>query len=161
VFIGELDLPTINNMEVLAIIETNIDDQNPEIYDYVSNRLFSSGALDVTLFPIYMKKNRPATMLQVLCKIGDIEKLSEILFSETTTIGIRQYLTHRYSLNRVIQTIETPYGDARVKIADLGFGNKKISPEYEDCKALAARSGIPLRKIYDLVKSLGEAKYSS
>ena len=161
VFIGEVDLPSVNNTEVLSVIESNIDDQNPEFYEYVTNRLFSAGALDVTLIPIYMKKNRPATMVQVLCRIPDTEKLSEILFSETTTLGIRQHLINRSYLNREIKTIETPYGSARIKIAYMRSGDKKITPEYEDCKILATNSGLPLRNIYDIVKTIGEKEYSS
>lgn len=146
--IGELEGSPIGTAEPLIALETNIDDLNPEIYDHVTSLLFTAGALDVTLSPIQMKKNRPGTRVQVLCRPGDGETLSEILFSETSTLGIRKQNLERLSLARSIQPVETPYGTVRVKVAQLREDQVKYAPEYEDCRRLAGESGVPLREIY-------------
>jgi len=134
--------------ETLAMLETNIDDLNPEIYDYVMARLFDAGALDVFLSPIHMKKNRPATLLRVLCRPDDADALMSILFAETSTLGVRQQWATRHCLARTTHLVETPYGPVRVKVAELGEGRVKAAPEYEDCRRLAAASGAPLREVY-------------
>jgi len=134
--------------ETLTLLETNIDDLNPEIYDYVMARLFDAGALDVFLFPIQMKKNRPATLLRLLCRPHDADILMAILFAETTTLGVRQESVTRHCLARAIHTVETPYGPVRVKVATWGDGWVKSAPEYEDCRRLAESSGVPLREVY-------------
>jgi uncharacterized protein (TIGR00299 family) protein len=135
-------------IETLALLETNIDDQNPEIYDYVMTRLFEAGALDVFLAPIQMKKNRPATLLRVLCRPEQADVLMAILFAETSSLGVRQQSILRHCLARSSQTVETPYGPVRVKVAFWGEGQVKAAPEYEDCRHLAEASGVPLREIY-------------
>src|SRR6185503_14119302 len=94
--------------ETLSLLETNIDDLNPEIYEYVMARLFDTGALDVFLAPIQMKKNRPATLLRVLCRPNDADTLMAILFAETSTLGVRQQTILRHCLARSSQTVETP-----------------------------------------------------
>ena len=130
------------------LLETNIDDLNPEIYDHVMEKLFAAGALDVYLTPIQMKKNRPGTQLSVLCQEQESLKAREILFMETTTLGVRETNLRRHSLKREIQKVETPWGKVRVKIAHLPNGEKKAAPEYDDCRKLAAETEIPLREIY-------------
>jgi hypothetical protein len=135
-------------IEALILLETNIDNQNPEFYEYTMQRLFQAGALDVYFSDIQMKKNRPATMLHVLCRPGDAETLSVILFAETSTLGIRQHMVTRKALPRAIRTVETPYGPVRIKIAWWADGQAKIAPEYEDCRRLAEQHGIPIREIY-------------
>jgi len=147
-FIGEHG--TISGIQtgMLVLLETNIDDLNPEIYAHVMEMLFSAGALDVYLTPIHMKKNRPATQLSVLCQEQDSFKMHEILFLETTTLGIREMSIRRHSLKREIQKVETPWGTVRVKIAHLPNNKIKAAPEFEDCRKLAAESNIPLREIY-------------
>jgi hypothetical protein len=135
-------------IETLTLLETNIDDQNPEIYDYVMARLFEAGALDVFLAPIQMKKNRPATLLRVLCRPEQADALMAILFAETSSLGVRQQSILRYCLARSSQTVETPYGPVRVKVAAWGEGQVKAAPEYEDCRRLAESNGVPLREIY-------------
>jgi uncharacterized protein (TIGR00299 family) protein len=152
VLIGELSAP--GELKRLAVLETNLDDLNPEIISYVVNRLFEAGALDVSLHPIQMKKNRPGTQIQVLSEISDADDHRSILFKETTTLGIRQYLVDRYCLSRVIQEIDTPYGPIRIKIADTGGSQLKISPEYEDCARLANKHQVPLQQIYREAVSL-------
>jgi len=148
---GTKDHPII---ETLIKLETNIDDLNPEIYEYVMTRLLEAGALDVWLSPIQMKKNRPGILLQVLSRPKDAELLTSILFSETTTLGVRKQFVERLSMPRTIQTIETPYGKVRIKIAQFQDGSIKFSPEYEDCKTLAETNNIPLIDIYKMAETL-------
>ncbi len=133
--------------ETLAVLETNIDDLNPETYDYVMGRLFAAGALDVFLAPIQMKKNRPATLLSVLCRPAAAGELSEILFAETSTLGVRRHNVERTCLPREIRTVDTPYGSVRVKSATFG-STLKAAPEYEDCRRAAEAHGVPLREVY-------------
>ena len=148
VLVGELDTATQESPERLMILETNLDDLNPEIYPYVIDCLFASGALDVTLTPIQMKKNRPGTLLKVLCQPHSSEKMRSIIFQETTTLGVRQYQIDRYTLPRKIETVSTSYGKIRVKVAETDAGIQKISPEYEDCRIAAEKNQVPITQIY-------------
>lgn len=132
----------------LSLLETNLDDLNPEFCGYVMERLFAAGALDVFYTPIQMKKNRPATLVSVLCEPEQVEALRGILFAETSTLGIREQSVARHALPRRSETVETPYGPVRVKIAAWGEGQSKVAPEYEDCRRLAEERGIPLREVY-------------
>ncbi len=152
--IGTLQKDNHPIIETLIKLETNIDDLNPEIYEYVMTRLLEAGALDVWLSPIQMKKNRPGILLQVLSRPKDAELLTSILFSETTTLGVRKQFVERLSMPRTIQTIETPYGKVRIKIAQFQDGSIKFSPEYEDCKTLAETNNIPLIDIYKMAETL-------
>jgi hypothetical protein len=146
VLVGEA-VATGPMVESLAVLETNIDDLNPETYDYVMARLFAAGALDVFLTPIQMKKNRPATLLSALCRPASVDALSEILFAETSTLGIRRHDVTRACLPREIRTVDTPYGPIRVKVATWG-DRSKAAPEYEDCRRAAEAHGVPLREVY-------------
>jgi uncharacterized protein (TIGR00299 family) protein len=143
--------------QALALLETNVDDLNPEIYEYVMARLFEAGALDVFLSPIQMKKNRPATLLRVLCRPDKTEALISILFAETSTLGVRQQLVTRHCLARTTHTVETPYGPVRVKLAEWGDNQVKAAPEYDDCRQLAEAKGIPLREVYRAAERAAEA----
>jgi uncharacterized protein (TIGR00299 family) protein len=148
VLIGESPAPAgVMQTETLAVLESNIDDLNPETYDYVMARLFKAGALDVFLMPVQMKKNRPATLISVLCRPAAVEALSAILFSETSTLGIRRQDVMRTRLPREIRSVDTPYGRIRVKIAQW-HGGVKVAPEYEDCRHAAETHGAPLRDVY-------------
>jgi len=148
VLIGEITSAESATLNRLAVLETNLDDLNPEIYPYVIESLFSAGALDVTLSPVQMKKNRPGTQIQVLCEPVEVDAMRSILFQETTTLGIKQIMVDRYALPRTIQEVETPYGKIRVKIAKISPDIKKISPEFEDCRKAAQKHGIPITQIY-------------
>ncbi len=150
--VGEQSPPGEAVTETLAVLETNVDDLNPEIYDYVMARLFEAGALDVFLSPIQMKKNRPATLLRVICRPDDAQTLTAILFAETSTLGVRQQTVARYALPRAMHSVETPYGPVRVKVARWA-GGRKASPEYEDCRRLAELHGVPLRQVYRAAES--------
>jgi uncharacterized protein (DUF111 family) len=155
-FLGDQPVPQDAITETLMMLETNIDDLNPEIYDYVMARLFDAGGLDVFLFPIQMKKNRPGTLLRALCRPGDTDALISVLFTETSTLGVRQQLVTRQCLARTIHTVETPYGPVRVKVARWGKTQTKAAPEYDDCRKLAEASGTPLREVYQAAKRAAE-----
>ncbi|MEJ2264284.1 MAG: nickel pincer cofactor biosynthesis protein LarC [Anaerolineales bacterium] len=146
--LGEQAVPNSATRETLVTLETNIDDLNPQTYEYVMARLLEAGALDVTLSPLQMKKERPGTQLWVLCRPGDADRMAKIIFTETSTLGIRKQQVERLSLARSIETVETPYGTIRVKIAELGGGQVKIAPEYEDCRRLAQEQQVPLGKVF-------------
>jgi uncharacterized protein (TIGR00299 family) protein len=137
--------------EDMVVIETNIDDMNPEFYDYVFDRLFAAGARDVSLSPIQMKKNRPGTLLRVIAETRDREKLAGILFGETSTIGIRYYPISRLTLKRASGIVKTRYGKIRVKIIEEPDGTKRASPEYDDLKRIAASKNIPLKILHEEV----------
>jgi pyridinium-3,5-bisthiocarboxylic acid mononucleotide nickel chelatase len=135
----------------VEIIETSIDDMNPELFGYLMERLFEDGALDVCWIPIYMKKNRPATMLQVLCKHDRRDILIHRILSETTTLGVRYYESGRRLLWRDQLVIETSYGKITVKRVKDPQGNIRIIPEYEVCQKIARQQDVPLRIVYDTV----------
>ncbi len=131
------------------ILEANIDDANPQILGYTMDRLFAAGALDVTLQPIQMKKNRPGTLLSVIAKPEDTDALAAIILSETTTIGLRITTAERLVAARRFLNVETPWGDVRMKITAQG-----ATPEYDDCRALAEAKGVPLKDV------LAQAQYA-
>lgn len=147
ILVGEMEGEV--QAEELLVLETNIDDLNPEFYEYVMERLFAAGARDVFLLPIQMKKNRPGVLLWVLGDVADREKLTALIFSETSTLGIRSYPVTRVALRRAHQEVSTPYGLVRVKLAYGPGGQVHLAPEYEDCKRLARERQVPLKVIYD------------
>lgn len=134
--------------EVQWMLETNIDDMNPEIYEYVEEKLFAHGALDVYKTPIIMKKARPAVKLSVLASEDKVDKLQEVIFLETSAIGLRRYAVEKSMLWRKSTEIETKYGMVRVKCSYLDGRLLKYKAEYEDCKRLATENKVPLRQIY-------------
>lgn len=135
----------------MVVLETNIDDMNPEIYDYVLDRLFAAGARDVSLSPIQMKKNRPGTLLRIIGESSTRDRLAEIIFKETSTIGIRYYPVKRLVLKRVPLRLKTRFGSVWVKMIEEPDGEKRIVPEYEELKRLAEVKRIPLKWLYDEV----------
>lgn len=142
----------------ITVIESNIDDMNPQFYDHIMNRLFKGGALDVFLTPIIMKKNRPAVKITVLSDNKGADKLANILLNETTSFGVRIYKTERIKLEREIKIIKTKYGNVKVKIGKRNTKIIKVVPEYEDCKRIAEEKGIPIKQVYEKVKSATEQK---
>jgi hypothetical protein len=140
----------------LVCLESNIDNMNPEVYAYLSERLCDAGAMDVSLIPIYMKKNRPGTLVTVLCSDEISEKLLEIILSETTTLGARKYTVSRYSVERYIAQISTPYGDINVKFSKKGEKSWNYAPEYEDCRRLASQLHIPILEVYRAAENAAE-----
>ncbi|MEW5924401.1 MAG: nickel pincer cofactor biosynthesis protein LarC [Candidatus Zixiibacteriota bacterium] len=155
VMIGEV-VESDYETDTVTIVETNIDDMNPEFYEYVSEKLLKLGALDVYTSPIYMKKSRPATLLSVIVDNDKIDNILSVIFSETTTIGVRMHHAERMKLHREIVTASTKYGDVRVKISKYKDQVKNIAPEYDDCKKIAAEKNIPLKDIYDAAKKAVE-----
>jgi len=139
--------------EDITIVETNIDDCPSEILAYTMEKLLRNGANDVFFTPVYMKKNRPAIKLTVLCKKDLTEKLAKIIFNETTTIGLRIREEKRICLERKAEIAKTVYGDLKVKEVEFD-GEKRRMPEYEDAKKLAESSGVPLYKIYESLKGV-------
>jgi len=139
----------------VVIMEANIDDMIPEIYDYLMERLLEKGALDVFFSPIQMKKNRPGVLVRVICHPEKKGELTTTIFQESTSAGIRYYHAHRIKLPREIKEITTPYGKLSVKVFKGGEGEYYSSPEYEECKKIAKKHGIPLKKVYlELTKLL-------
>ncbi len=134
----------------ISILETNIDNMSPEIMGYTMEKLLDSGALDVYYTPIYMKKSRPSAMLTVLVKCGEEKKISDIIFSETSTLGIRISHSQRFCMDRELVKVNTQYGDVRVKVANIG-DIMKFAPEYEDCRSIALKTGMPIKEVYELV----------
>lgn len=133
-------------------MEVNLDDIPGEWLGYVMDLLFAEGANDVFYTPIYMKKNRPGTMLQLLCPHEKTEAMKEILFRETTTLGIRYYPLTVHRLERAFETVITEWGPVAVKKGVYGGEVVQWAPEYEDCKRIAAEHGIPLKRVYDAVR---------
>lgn len=132
----------------LSVLECNIDDMNPERYDYVLERLFAAGALDAWLAPVLMKKNRPGTLLSALCAPVLAPALTELLLAETTTLGVRRQAVWRTALLRDTTRIQTRYGDVVVKTAYRHGRPLRCKPEYEDCKRLALEHGVPIHAVY-------------
>ena len=127
----------------VAVIEANIDDSSPQVLGYAMERLLEAGALDVTLEYVLMKKSRPGTLVRVIAKPEDRELLAQMMFAETSTLGLRIYPAERRVQARRILEVETIHGNVRIKIA----GDGSFAPEYEDCRKLALRSGVPLKQI--------------
>lgn len=136
-----------NAAETLLVLECNLDDMNPEILPYVLEKLLSAGALDAWLQPIVMKKGRPAQMLKVLCREESQPVLQKIIFTETTTLGIRSYPVQRTALARSWKKVSTPWGEVRVKEGMLDGQMVNAAPEFEDCRQIAEKSGQPLKAV--------------
>ena len=141
-----------------VLIETNIDDMNPEFYDYIMEQLFSQGALDVFLTPIQMKKNRPAHMLSIIVYEQDLKEILEVLFSESTTLGVRIREIKRLRLAQQNFIAETKYGKIRIKVGIFKREIKNIAPEYEDCKKMAKQHQVPLKEVYEEAKKVAYDK---
>jgi len=137
-----------------TLIESNIDDMNPEFYDYIMDRLFLLGALDVFLTPIRMKKNRPAHMLSIIVYKQNLKEILEVLFSESTTLGVRIREVKRLRLAQKNFITETKYGKIRVKVGMFKGEIKNIAPEYENCKKIAKQHQIPLKEVYEEAKKI-------
>jgi uncharacterized protein (TIGR00299 family) protein len=148
VWLGESTQEEGIRSEALVSLETNIDDTNPQVYDHLTERLFDAGALDVTLTPIVMKKQRPAVTLSVLAAPGDAPHLRTILFREGVTLGVRETLVQRHCLPREVVSVQTPYGDVRVKVAQYEGEIVRAAPEYDDCQAAASANGVPLLEVF-------------
>jgi pyridinium-3,5-bisthiocarboxylic acid mononucleotide nickel chelatase len=139
----------------VVVVETNLDDVTGEVIGHCSQRLWEEGALDVYTTPIYMKKNRPATKLTVLCKSQDVERIETRIFQETSTLGIRRWTADRHVLHRDAAEETTAWGPVKGKRVVLPDGASRFFPEYEDCRRLADQHKIPLQSVVDAAKRLG------
>lgn len=140
-----------------VLLETNIDDMNPELYEYVLERLFAAGAQDAWVTPIVMKRGRPAATLTVLCDPDDEQTLRSVLFRETTTLGIRRRATEKWTVPRESITVEVAGATVRVKIARSPDGVLGAAPEYVDCAQVARDTGIPLKDVYAMAAEAARA----
>jgi len=133
--------------EEIAVIEANLDDMNPQIYGYFLEKALAAGALDVYTTPVLMKKNRPGTLLTVLCKPQDTNALMSLIFAETTTFGARTYRAQRRVLPREWVSVATEYGDVRIKMSRVNGRILHVAPEYDDCRKLAVEKNVPLQRV--------------
>ncbi|MHB8630013.1 MAG: nickel pincer cofactor biosynthesis protein LarC [Aggregatilineales bacterium] len=134
--------------ESLMVLACNIDDMNPQWYGPLVQSLLDANALDVWLTPVQMKKNRPATVVEVLCRELHSDSLRDLLLQHTTTLGVRQYTVTRYSLDRHSETVQTIYGPVRIKVANLPDGSQKAAPEHDDCVLCAHEYGVSVREVW-------------
>jgi uncharacterized protein (TIGR00299 family) protein len=160
IIIGDIEEKSIENIEDIYLLETNIDDVTPQVCGFLMQKLFDAGALDVLYIPVYMKKNRPGVLLKVICRDNKISAMKEIVFNETTTLGIRLKKTKRIFLARKVIKIKLWGKTIRVKVADKHAGGITIIPEYEDCLKIAEDKNISLMKVIDKARSNAEEKYN-
>jgi uncharacterized protein (TIGR00299 family) protein len=133
--------------ETITVLEANLDDLNPQVFGYVMDRLLDEGAVDAFGMPVQMKKNRPGMLLTVLCKPEDASKLTHLIFTETTTLGVRRRDETRRTLARRWEQVRTQWGDVRIKIASMNGTVTNYAPEYEDCRQIAAEHHVPLKTV--------------
>ena len=133
--------------ETVTVLEANLDDMSPQVFGYVMDRLLEEGALDAFAMPVQMKKNRPGTLLTVLCKPEDAGRLTQLLFCETTTLGVRRREESRQTLARRWENVRTQWGEVRIKIASMNGTVTNYAPEYEDCRRIAAEHRVPLKTV--------------
>ncbi len=151
VLIGETEVSDAAS-ERLWMIETNLDDASPQIIGHVMERVFELGALDCYFTPVQMKKNRPGVMVSVLCGAEGKEAVMKLLFTETTTLGVRSYEVERRALGRSVVTVETPYGPISVKVAYLNGRVVNEMPEFEQCRMAAIRADVPLKVVEEAAR---------
>jgi pyridinium-3,5-bisthiocarboxylic acid mononucleotide nickel chelatase len=146
--------------EIVVVLEANLDDLNPQVFGYVVDRLLEEGALDVFSMPVQMKKNRPGSLLTVLCKPEDAARMSQLIFAETTTLGVRRRDEVREVLSRRWENVRTPWGEVRIKIGSMNGAVTNYAPEYEDCRRIAAEHRVPLKTVMQEATRifLGESK---
>ena len=145
--VGETDTGLLS--DEIWILETNLDDVTGEVVAYCTSRLLEAGALDVYTTPIHMKKNRPGIKLTVLCDQPQILELEALMLSETTALGVRRWAASRHKLKRDPGQVDTRWGKIEGKLATLGDGSVRFSPEYESCRKIAIAQGVPLQEVYD------------
>jgi pyridinium-3,5-bisthiocarboxylic acid mononucleotide nickel chelatase len=133
--------------QTITVLEANLDDLNPQVFGYVLDRLLEEGALDAFALPVQMKKNRPGTLLTVLCKPEDASKLTQLIFTETSTLGVRRREEVRQTLARRWESVHTAWGEVRIKIASMNGTVTNYAPEYEDCRRIAAEHRVPLKTV--------------
>jgi len=145
--VGEGTRSTETAPEMVSVIEANLDDLNPQVFGYVMDRLFTEGALDVFGTPVQMKKGRPGMVLTVLARPEQVSQMTKIIFAETTTLGVRMREERRQVLQRRSASVQTQWGEVRMKIANMNGTITNYAPEYEDCRRIAEEKGIPLKSV--------------
>jgi uncharacterized protein (DUF111 family) len=135
--------------DTITVLETNLDDINAEILGHFVDKALADGALDVFHTAIQMKKNRPGVLLTLLCAQADADRFSELMLRETSAFGVRRYAAERRKLQRELVTVQTPHGGVTVKVGRLDGKVLQAAPEFESCRKLAAKAGVPLREVYD------------
>jgi hypothetical protein len=135
----------------VVVVETVIDDMNPEIFGFVMERLFAEGALDVVMIPVQMKKNRPGILLQALCARARLTEVTQCILAETTSLGVRYHEAGRFMLEREVVTVETSYGSVAVKRVRDPAGAERLVPEFEVCKRIALEKKVPILTVYDTI----------
>lgn len=148
VFLGETNEDHTQGHRAV-FLEANIDDMNPEFYDHISDNLFRAGAADVFFTQIIMKKGRPGVILNVICEKGSENKLKEVIFTESTTIGMRSFEFNKDTLVREICKVNTIYGEVTVKRSFYGGKQVSVKPEYEECRKIASERNIPVKEVYN------------
>jgi pyridinium-3,5-bisthiocarboxylic acid mononucleotide nickel chelatase len=159
IMVGEsLEVSGAEFDEEVRVIEANLDDLNPQVYGYFVERALAAGALDVFTTPIQMKKGRPGTLLTLLCKPDRAKELMDLVFVETTTFGLRSYTAQRRVLPREWESVQTRFGEVRLKVARVKGKVLQVSPEYEDCRKLAEEKKVALREVMEEAMRQGLAK---
>ena len=153
VFLGEIVSKPETGHNALQL-ECNIDDMNPEFFEFISERLFKAGASDVFLSNIIMKKSRPGIVLNVICETGSADSLKGIIFTESSSLGIRSFLFNKDTLTRKFESIPTIYGDVKVKRSYYQEKEVSCKPEYDDCKRIAEEKSIPLKEVYNNIMAV-------
>lgn len=149
VMIGEIqEQANDSTPQTVTILETNIDDQSPETFELLMERGLAAGALDIFFTPTQMKKNRPGTLVTVLCVPDTAERMADLIFRETGTFGIRMREQKRFTLERSWETVTTPFGDIRLKVGRRHGEVMTVAPEYEDCKRAALAHDVPVQRVY-------------
>jgi len=148
--VGDMEAPARNYLsDRVAVLEANIDDMSPQIYDHLVSKALEAGALDVYFASVQMKKNRPGTLLTLVCPPDRVEAFADLLFRETTSIGLRWRVEDRLKLHRKIREVSTSYGTIRVKASGEGERLLSVTPEYEDCRRAACEKGVPLKEVME------------
>lgn len=142
-------------MDRVAVVEANIDDMNPQMYDHLIAKAFEAGSLDVFLSPAQMKKNRPGTQVTVICPIEALDRIADLLLRETTTIGLRWRIDNRIKANRSVRKIHTRFGPLSFKVAEVDHEVVNVTPEYDECRRLALDLGVPLKDVMEHARAVG------
>ena len=153
VFLGERIISQETGHNAIQL-ECNIDDMNPEFFDYISERLFKAGASDVFFTNIMMKKGRPGIILNVICETEHADSIKDVIFTESTSLGIRTFPFKKDTLSRKFETLTTDYGDITVKRSFYKEKEVSCKPEYDDCKRIATEKGLPLKEVYNNIVAL-------
>jgi uncharacterized protein (TIGR00299 family) protein len=160
IMVGDVSAEAVDSHGgTIRVLEANLDDMNPQIFGYLLEKALAAGALDVFATPVQMKKSRPGTLLTILCKPEDESKFQEMIFAETTTLGVRSHLVERRALSREFVKVATRYGEVRLKISHSEGRVQHASPEFDDCRRLAEEKNVPLQEVMEQAMRRFEEQY--